>query len=132
MKFIKHQLTVEDVKTITKEELENFHQSILWGDPEPGKSFYDFSTDEVHIITEIRLEGDSYHLMHDGGEIDDLDTCFPLLNVGQLLDLLSYETNIEVRSWGSGWMVIYEDQFFKSGREELIDILFKCLKIKIS
>ncbi|WFB60596.1 hypothetical protein [Paenibacillus sp. BR1-192] len=132
MNFIKHQLTVEDIKTLTEKELENFHESILWGDPEPGESFYDFSTDEVHTITEVRSEGNSFFLVYEGGKTDDWDTCFPLLDVGQLLDLLSFETNIEVRSWGSGWLVVYEDQFFKVGRNELIDVLFKALKMKIS
>ncbi|WP_138225728.1 SH3-like domain-containing protein [Paenibacillus algicola] len=132
MKFIKHQLSVDDIKTLTKQEVERFHESALWGDPEPGEFFYDFSTDKVHMLKEVRTEDSSYYLVYEDGKTDDWDTCFPLLDMGQFLDLLSYDTNIEVRSWGNGWLVLYEGRFFEADREELVDVLFKVLKTKLS
>lgn len=133
MKFIKQRLTVEDVKSLTKGQIENLHERTYWGDPEPGEAFYDFRTDEVHVIKEVLEENSNFYLVYDGGKTNDWDSCFPLLSVGQLMDLLSLETYFEVRSFEGGWLAIYEDQVLRTDdRNGLIDLLFDCLKIKLS
>lgn len=133
MKFIKQHLTVEDVRTLTETQIKNFHNRVYWGDPEHGDIFCDFRSGGVHVVREIRQEPNACFLVYDGGETSNWDYCFPLLNAAQLLDLLSLETDIEVRCFGNGWLAIFEDKTLRTeDRDGLVDLLFDCLKLKLS
>ncbi|WP_315793168.1 hypothetical protein [Paenibacillus sp. BIC5C1] len=133
MRYMNEALSVEDVKLMTPEQLANFHERILWGDPEPGEKYYDFETEEVHTLISTDGDNDKFALVYEGGQSPNADKCFPLMTIGNLIDTLSFENNLEIRNWGGGWFVIFEGTIWETEeRNGLPRLLFDALRHKLT
>lgn len=133
MKFMNGILSIDDVKLLTLEQVEDFNKRSLWGDPVPGEIYYDFESKEVHTLISFEDDKGDFGLFYEGGKANDPDRCFPLMTIGDLMDTLSFEDNLEIRSWGEGWLVIFRGTIFETEeRDGLPRLLFDVLRHKLN
>lgn len=121
---MKQHIFPEDLATLTPEQKEKLRE--LWK-PQEGDPFtsMDSSISVKHVIDVDREE-----YIYDGRDWIPKGECFPLLSIGQCLELLAHRL-LKTELTCSGWEVTIITQKcdeWKFIKKELIDALFEAVK----
>ncbi|GIO33241.1 hypothetical protein J2TS6_43820 [Paenibacillus albilobatus] len=119
MKLAQDVLTIEQVTSIGKESM-NKILDVIFYDFKLGDFFFlDKNPDRIYLIEDIIIKNDDWLIIYDNGKQAVYEECVPLFTVGNLIDILSSMHSFDLRTFGQGWILLWDSSMsFESETDE--------------
>lgn len=130
MKYARDMLTIEEILSTNKETLDTIFDVTAY-DQKPGDLFFiKDKPDKILLIEELAYIDDKYYLVYHGGERVYYDDTYPLFTSGNLIDMLQFLQPIDLRSFGHGWLLLFDNEHIYASEEDeiLVSFLWRVLK----
>ncbi|WP_409346748.1 hypothetical protein [Paenibacillus sp. MBLB4367] len=134
MGLMRGRITVEEAKELidpaARERLLN-----QWEEPVVGDPFIIFGQDEIHYyIKDNEIDEIEYRIYYTEDCVQKSvahDDCIPLLDVAQMIDVLSCDQHLQIQSYGGGWLII-SDGLHLEETKDLCGTLWKMTKMLLN
>lgn len=83
-----------------------------------------------YVIEDYRFNFSEEIITYNGDKTTSYDDCLPIFTTGLLIDIISFMHSFDLRSFGNGWILLWNsEEMFQSNEDELlVSFLWRALK----